>query len=63
MSDMYIPLEFNKLTPEEHLYKLKALIAMFITYTDGDSLKSLLLAQQDDYLLRLINQLKLEGAL
>lgn len=63
MSNMYVPLEYNQLTGQEHLYKLKTLVAMFITYMDGDSLKTLLLAQEDDYLLKLINQLKVEGAL
>lgn len=60
---MYVPIQYEQFTNEEHLYRLRALVAMSLTYIDGDSFKTLLMAQDDDYLLKLINHLKVEGVM
>lgn len=58
---VYTPMPYDRLNNDEHVYKLRILVGMFITYMDGESFKSLLMSQSDDYLLKLIHQLKHEG--
>lgn len=60
---VYTPIPYERLNSDEHVYKLRILVAMFITYMDGESFKSLLMSQSDDYLLKLIHQLKHEGVI
>lgn len=60
---MYVLFPYEQLSAQEHREKLEILLAMFITYGESESFKRVLLAQEDDYLLRLINRLKLGGKL
>lgn len=54
----YTNLDYNNLTTAEHLQYSQMLIVMLLKYIDGDTFKTIVMAQQNDYLLRLINDLK-----
>nr|CDL66134.1 unnamed protein product [uncultured bacterium] len=59
----YVNYNYNQLTSEQHVYMLKKIVAYCIKYMDGETLKTVLLAQGDNYMLELINELQKEGAL
>lgn len=59
----YVNYKYEQLTPEQHVYMLQKIVAVCIKYMDGETLKTVLLAQGDNYMLDLINALRKEGAL
>lgn len=59
----YVNYKYDQLTQEQHVYMLKKILSYCIKYMDGETLKTVLLAQSDNYMLELINDLRKEGAL
>lgn len=59
----YVNYNYKELTPEQHVYMLKSIVSYCIKYMDGETLKTILLSQGDNYFLELINELQKEGAL
>ena len=55
--------DYNNLTTAEHLQYSQRLIISLLKYIDGDTFKTILMAQSDDYLLRLLGDLKGGGHL
>lgn len=59
----YVNLKFDQLTEEQHIYMLRKIVEISLKYMDGETFKTILLAQDNNYLLELINDLLKAGEL
>lgn len=56
----YVHIPYEKLNAEEHNEMLRRNLSLMLNYVDGDTFKTVVLGQDNDYLLQFIHDRKKE---